>query len=71
MQIEIPVRLYGWDDTKKRWTLKPAARAWIHSGSVNAVGDYSYHGARLVEEVKERKTKKKADQAKADKRKRK
>jgi hypothetical protein len=60
------VRLYSWDDTKKKWTLKPFARAWVHGGVVNEPGDTVYHGARLVEEVKERKEQKATDQAKAN-----
>jgi hypothetical protein len=66
VQVEIPVRLYSWDELKKRWQLRPFVRAWIHSGSVNPVGDTVYHGTRLVEEVKERKEQKATDQAKAN-----
>jgi hypothetical protein len=75
VRVEVPVKLYGWNDDKTKgkvgWCLRAFEKAWVREGNVNEPGDYVYHGPRLKEIVKERQEEKAEQQTKADKRKRK
>ena len=67
IRIEIPVDLWAYDPVKNTWTSRPRERAWISAVDVNAPGDTTYHGPSEDEILQQRKEKKAAEQAKADK----
>ena len=67
VQIEVPVRLYASEGGV--YVAKPNVKAWCHRSAVNPPGDFIFHGKGVLEAFKERKAEKKAQQAKAEKRK--
>jgi hypothetical protein len=67
VQLELRAERWGFDLALRRWFRKPNTRVWVPRSCVNRLGDVRYHGLSEVEVVRERKAKKTADQAAADK----
>lgn len=75
VHIEIPVRLYAWEEDRGAYRAKTNGLAWVHRDLVNPMGDYTFHteerdarNAELVAEVALRAETKMKEQAKVDKR---
>jgi hypothetical protein len=69
VQIELPVPLWTRDIQTGTYTPRPFEKVWVESRLVNAPGDFVYHGLTADEILQERRDKKAAEQAKADKKK--
>lgn len=66
IQIEIPVKLYGWNEDVSKgkigYYVRPFEKIWVSQWNVNPPGDTTYHGPNLKEVVAERKEEKDAQQ---------
>lgn len=75
VRVEIPVKLWERDAVTNRYKSLPNEKVWVREEDVNEVGDFTYHGTRTVEmikeEVKERKEEKIKQQEKVERMKRK